>query len=356
MANPSQLDDATLKKLEAHMRANATILKGPIDRPRFAKALTKIYSMANLEAPEVVFADSPADMTSKALTLNSLGFITPEQWQDIEKKAGVSSQRTDEYVHYKVTGEAPLDGDLAQVDILVEALLVEYKSEIDNLRYYLSSDFLYSYWLQGSLAYAEACIAHDIDVDMESVELLRDFGQMISCAIVYDGVAIVSENPVEVHWDAENECLNNPKGPAIRYKDDFSVWAIGGVIVDEQIVMRPETQTLEQINSEEDQEVKRLRITGYGWDKYCQEMNATVLDVKTVQLPNTNSMWMESLMGLENMKVLFTYDPSTGRPYALEVDPRCNTCEEAQEYLASPGEALEGCSFRPSSIYPVLRT
>jgi hypothetical protein len=356
MSNNKQLDEATLQKLEAHMRANATILKGPIDRPRFTNALCKVYSMANLDKPEVIFADSPADMTNKALKLNSLGFITPEQWQTIEQKAGVSTQRTDEYVHYKVTGEQPLVDDLATIDTLVTETLEQYKSDVDNLRYYLSSDFLYSYWLQGSLAYAEACIAHDIEVDMESVELLRDFGQMISCAIVYDGVAIVSENPVEVHWDAENECLNNPEGPAILYPDGFAVWAIGGVIVDEQIVMRPETQTLEQINKEEDQEVKRLRITGYGWDRYCTEMNAEVLDVKTIQLPNTNSMWMESLMALEDMKVLFTYDPSTGRPYALEVDPGCRNCEEAQEYLASPGEALEGCSFRPSSIYPVLRT
>ncbi|MGL5719847.1 MAG: hypothetical protein ACRCYP_03520 [Alphaproteobacteria bacterium] len=34
--------------------------------------------------------------------------------------------------------------------------------------------------------------------------------------------------------------------------------------------------------------------------------------------------------------ILCTYDPSTARPYALEVDDNCRTCEQAQRYLLAP--------------------
>jgi hypothetical protein len=150
----------------------------------------------------------------------------------------------------------------------------------------------------------------------------------------------------------ENGVIHNDFGPAIAYKDGFAAYAIHGVRVDEQIVMRPETQTLNQIKQEDNEEVKRIRIERYGWQKYLQDTNAKVLDV------STHPQWMESLMQTDNMKILCTYDPSTGRIYSLEVDPRCNTCEQAQRYLLAPDEAFSRTGINTESIptYPVLRT
>jgi hypothetical protein len=155
-----------------------------------------------------------------------------------------------------------------------------------------------------------------------------------------------------VTWDDEAR-IHSETGPAVSFSSGWNVWAVNGVRVDEQIVLHPETQTLEQINQEENEEVKRIRITRYGWINYLREVGASVLD--TVQAPGG---WMEALMQTKDFKVLCTYDPSTGRPYALEVDDSCATCEQAQNYLAgfSDGAALEGLGVSVKTSYPVVRT
>ena len=168
-----------------------------------------------------------------------------------------------------------------------------------------------------------------------------------------ENICLLSEKPTRCLL--QDGVIHAEDGPAIAYKDGFSAWAINGVRVDEQVVMRPEAQTLDQINNEDNEEVKRIRIERYGWTKYLAESNAKVLDTKVVQL-NSGTTWMESLMTLDDLSVLCTYDPSTGRPYALEVDPDCKTCEQAQRYLQAPDEAFSGFTFRPVETYPVLRT
>lgn len=146
--------------------------------------------------------------------------------------------------------------------------------------------------------------------------------------------------------------IHSEVGPAIEYADGFNVWAIEGIRVDEQLIMRPESQTIAQIEGEENEEVKRIRLNRYGWQRYLQETEAQVLDVSV-------HAWMESLMQTKDgITVLCTYDPSTGRPYALEVDPSCKTCAEAQRYLLSPPEALSryGIDVAAINTYPLVRS
>jgi hypothetical protein len=146
--------------------------------------------------------------------------------------------------------------------------------------------------------------------------------------------------------------IHSESGPAIEYADGFKIWAIEGIRVDEQLVMSPETQSIAQIEGEKNEEIKRIRLNRYGWQRYLQETEAQVLDVSV-------HAWMESLMRpKDGITVLCTYDPSTGRPYALEVDPRCKTCEEAQRYLLSPEESLSRSGIDTSKIktYPLVRS
>ena len=65
---------------------------------------------------------------------------------------------------------------------------------------------------------------------------------------------------------------------------------------------------------------------------------------------------MESLMVCDGMTILNTYDPSTGRPYSLEVESGTKTCEEAQKYLAAASVALEGVPLKSNGCYPITRT
>lgn len=185
---------------------------------------------------------------------------------------------------------------------------------------------------------------------------------------------IVISHPPERFEFNEDWALHSEDGPALAYAGGLVLsWAINGVQVDEQIVLRPETQTLAQIRAEQNAEVKRVRIERYGWAKYLKESDAKVLDVAV------HPQWMESLMEVdrasnfviatkigvgsfrpvdEGYKVLVTVDPSTGRVYALEVDGDCLTCADAQRYLLAPKIAFgrSGVNIEAINTYPALRT
>ena len=61
----------------------------------------------------------------------------------------------------------------------------------------------------------------------------------------YRGLCVACERPEELHL--VDGRLHHDVGPAVRFRDGWSVWAIDGVRVDEQVVLRPETQRVGQI-------------------------------------------------------------------------------------------------------------
>lgn len=169
---------------------------------------------------------------------------------------------------------------------------------------------------------------------------------------------VICDRPEELHSDGVT--LDNRHGPAIKFRDGMSIYVIGDVTVDEQIVMAPETQTIEQIDNEQNVEVKRIRTEQYGWDRYLQETGAKVLDF--TQIKTLDGGWLECLVETKDGDhILCTVDPSTGRIFNLQVSPECVTCSEAQRYLLAPDIVLEGLeginvSHHEIPTYPILRT
>lgn len=152
----------------------------------------------------------------------------------------------------------------------------------------------------------------------------------------YVDFCILMDRYEELHLDGDQ--LHNDSGPAIKFRDGFSIWSIDGVPVNEKIVMNPQDQTAEEMRSEQNLEVKRIRITRYGWDKYFELVGAEELDRRENMIENTR----EVLFKCDGMKVLYTFDPSTGRKYALEVletDGEINSCLEAQNWLWNMSDA-----------------
>lgn len=146
----------------------------------------------------------------------------------------------------------------------------------------------------------------------------------------YREFAVISERPVSISLDDEGR-LHNDDNAAILYPDGWGVYAVGGVIVDEQIVMRPETQTIKQITDEENEEVKRVRIEKFGWNRFIAETDAEVADSRVNPIENTKEMLIKSAEA--NITALVCHCTSTARVYALEVPPSTTSCEEAQTWL-----------------------
>jgi hypothetical protein len=152
----------------------------------------------------------------------------------------------------------------------------------------------------------------------------------------YEDVVIMQRKFTEIHLSGET--LHNDKGPAVAYCDGFKIWAINGVLVDEQIVMRPETQTLEQIKEETNEECRRIRIERFGWPRYLSEMKAEVVDNRVNQVEKVQ----ETLLRIAEpaMVALMCACPSTGRVYCIEVPPDTGSCAAAQKWLESKPDWL----------------
>lgn len=168
-----------------------------------------------------------------------------------------------------------------------------------------------------------------LGVEVENIDGIVAAAKTCGWFIPCDVACIISDRPEVIHM--VDERLHCEDGPAIRFTDGFSVWSIGGVQVDEQIVMEPHTQTIEQIMSEENEEVKRVRIERYGWEAFLQNAGAEQVDTRENPIEYTK----EALFSIDGMKVLVCACPSTGRVYSLEVDPDVTTCDDAQAYLSS---------------------
>ena len=194
---------------------------------------------------------------------------------------------------------------------------------------------LVEFWSHWGLSYAgiyEFALKIGTEVvDKEKAEAFINWVRRASFIIMNEDTVFVSKNPKELYH--EDSALSNDSGPAIKFNDGISIWSINGVSVDEQIVMNPETLTIDQINNEPNEEIRRIMIDRYGSSKYLEGMGATITDG-----PIDN--WIEGTKEYlfhtsRDEAYLLCVCPSTGKDFYLQVDPSVRTCQEAQAMLSN---------------------
>jgi hypothetical protein len=152
---------------------------------------------------------------------------------------------------------------------------------------------------------------------------------------------IVSDMPVVLEGYERDGVIvaHCETGPSHVWADGWALWYIDGVSVDSQIVMHPETQTIEQIDNEPNEEVRRVRIERFGWARYIAESDAECIDSRRNDIDGTT----EALIRLKDgsIRMLCTCR-STGRVYAIGVDRETETCQQAQNWMATGGNVLAG--------------
>ncbi len=283
--------------------------------------VARMYEKAGYSVPKITWCQSPLELMIRKTVVAKIANKSPKKAQD------------DDYIN---------------------AQIAEFVSNPDY-----SSDLDFSGVCYGAhdahwLAYYDY---FDQVLNVPGAEKIRDLVEMakIGWWAPYDTDCFLSLPPVSISLDDENE-LHNEEGPAIAYSDGVKIYCIHGVRVPENVILEPENQTLSEIIEEVNEEVKRIRITRYGWGRFLEEAGAIIEDSKLVTLDEVQ--WLESLYYLEsqNLKALATYDPSTGRPYFLEVSLDCDTCTEAQQYLNGQDVIEDYLSGVKMDDYPVLRT
>ena len=129
-----------------------------------------------------------------------------------------------------------------------------------------------------------------------------------------------------------NDRLHREDGPAVIYANGSQVWYFNGVEVTEQIVMHPETLTVEQIRKKRNLEVRAIMVERFGWLRYLQESDAQLIDKRDNVVENTKEALYK---GLGDRRLVVTCP--TGRVFVLGVPSRIKTCEEAQKWLGNQG-------------------
>jgi hypothetical protein len=135
----------------------------------------------------------------------------------------------------------------------------------------------WSYWVGWSTFFRDFT---DLELDNNLWDKSRAFEQTIANAgwwWPHKDFVIVCDRPREIHreqvgdrgWGSHR--LHGERGPAISWRDDWALYFVHGVRVTEQIVMRPETLTTEQIMKEDNAEVRRIMCEKMGWEKFIHE-------------------------------------------------------------------------------------
>jgi hypothetical protein len=170
-----------------------------------------------------------------------------------------------------------------------------------------------------------------ISLNQEKLEKFLLWSRCCPYVLFNEETVYVSRKPVEIHYNDAGQ-LHNENGMSCRFADDWGIWTINGVEVDEQIVMFPETQTVKQIRNENNEEVKRIRIDRYGWDRYFEEINAKTIDERDNYIEGTKEFLLRS--DEDNMTALLCVCSSTAKIFVLEVPPNIENCFDAQMWLS----------------------
>lgn len=187
----------------------------------------------------------------------------------------------------------------------------------------------FTIWFTGYLAAFEFSEKIGYAIDKEKFDHYTRLINSIPFIFFNEEYVYVSKKLTDVHFNDDNQ-LHNENGMALKFMDGYGLYLINGVEVDEQIVMAPETQTVKQINKEENEEIKRIRIERFGWEKYLNGINAVLIDENEDFVSGTK----EFLFTGSNITALLCICPSTGKEFVLEVPPETKTCADAQDWIS----------------------
>jgi hypothetical protein len=145
----------------------------------------------------------------------------------------------------------------------------------------------------------------------------------------HEKICWVSERHSKLDRD-ERGRLHCENDMAFQYPDGWGEYFWHGVKVSQKMILAPETITLEEIEKESNQEVRRIMVERMGRPKFIKAIGGTQALVDEDSHPLNGQ---RALYRYKDMAFLEVADPSTGRIYYLDVPASSRTCEEANAFL-----------------------
>lgn len=183
------------------------------------------------------------------------------------------------------------------------------------------------------------------EADHDGLALMDAIGQSCGWWYPYDGLIIACERPEIVQMEEITDAqpvaegmpatkryrLHATDGPAVRFRDGWSIYAWHGVRVPAKLIETPSQITRDDVVAETNAEVRRAMYERVGPDRY-----ADLLGVQPVHTDAWNGQTYTLLRTIEPDTVVGDYlqfvrvqCPSTGRVYHLSVPPTVHTARAA---------------------------
>lgn len=133
-----------------------------------------------------------------------------------------------------------------------------------------------AHWIAYYLWCAEIGAVYDPDASRR-LALHADVARSCMWWWPYRGLCVVSERPSVVKMDDQGR-IHAEDGPAVAFRDGWSVWAWHGVRVPQRVIEQPETLTVTKALAEQNAEVRRVMMTRIGPERIAAEGGMTVVD------------------------------------------------------------------------------
>lgn len=143
----------------------------------------------------------------------------------------------------------------------------------------------------------------------------------------YENAVLICERPTDLHFDEQGR-LHRAEGPALAFSDGFALHAWHGMPVPSDFIARLGALTMDDIQKEENAELRRAMLEHYGYERYLRETGA-----KPVSRDEAGVLWRVFLPGDEPVTMVevvnSTPEPDgSRRTYFLRVPPNVRTARE----------------------------
>ena len=143
----------------------------------------------------------------------------------------------------------------------------------------------------------------------------------------FANAVIVTDRPASISRDAQNR-LHCETGPALAYRDGWSIYAWHGLRIPAHFITEREKITFSQIKSEENVEFRRVLRDLYGRDRYLSDIGARAIDISEYGV-----LWRGDDGGDEPLVFVevknATEEHGERRTFHLRVPPNIKTAHEA---------------------------
>jgi hypothetical protein len=184
--------------------------------------------------------------------------------------------------------------------------------------------------------------AHDADwlsyydyfdevLNVQGIDILHGLMKIAKCCgwvSFYEDTVVFQHRPETILLDDQNR-LHCENGPAIRYRDGFSIYSWHGVRIPAEWIEEKHNLTPQVALTWENIEQRRCACEILGWAKILLELNSKVID--SDEDPMIGNLLEVNIPDIGTEKFLQVVC-GTGRTFAIPVPPECNTALEANAW------------------------